>query len=91
MFFSGQLFHLFALILLVSVANALAPDGGAWFQAAIWIAVVHQVYVWFGWRAQLMGKVLTRLAQGKVLGQPDSKPDDDSYQEQIGSKSCDAK
>ncbi|MHC4938862.1 MAG: methyltransferase [Planctomycetota bacterium] len=61
MFFRGQLFHLFALILLVSVANALAPDGGAWFQASIWIAVVHQVYVWFGWRAQLMGKVLTRL------------------------------
>lgn len=60
-FFRGQLFHLCALLVLLPVANALAPTGGGWFQAALWIAVLHQVYVWFGWRAQIMGKVLSRL------------------------------
>jgi len=61
MFFRGQVLHALALVVLLPTAYALAPDGGCWFHAALWIAVVHQVYVWIGWRAQTQWKLLTRL------------------------------
>lgn len=31
-----------------------------WFWLAVFVAVVHQVYVWFCWRTQLYGALLTR-------------------------------
>ena len=43
-FFRGQVMHALSLLVLIPTAYALAPDGGVWFDAAIWIAVVHQVY-----------------------------------------------
>jgi Phospholipid methyltransferase len=57
-FFRGQALHLVALLTLLPVAWALASprlDAALtpWFAAALGIAVIHQVYVWIGWRAQL--------------------------------------
>ncbi len=70
-FFKGQLAHLLSLVVLLPVASALAApalgDGAllgmkdsAWFSLCLGVAVLHQVYVWFGWRIQLGWGVFTR-------------------------------
>ena len=64
-FFRGQILHAVALAALLPVTWALAAPAleghECRFAAAVLIAVVHQVYVWIGWRAQLGWDVWTRL------------------------------
>lgn len=69
-FFRGQLLHVVALVLLVPMAyEVAAPTLGEssvlgvsdtnWFWVGIVLAVVHQIIVWLGWRAQLGWGLLT--------------------------------
>ncbi len=71
-FFEGQFAHLLLLIGLVAGALYLAEpalgDGAwlgmsdtAWFTTMLVVVVAHQVYVWFGARAQLCYGLFTRL------------------------------
>ena len=71
-FFRGQALHTLYLVALLAAAWGLAApvlgDGtwlGAtdtlWFALAIGIAVLHQMYTWIGWRAQLAWQTFTRL------------------------------
>ena len=32
-----------------------------WFWFAIWIPIAHQIFIWFCWRTQLHGKLITRI------------------------------
>ncbi len=55
-----------ALAALLPVTWALAApsidaENEPWFLAAVGIAIVHQVYVWIGWRAQLGWGWFTRV------------------------------
>jgi len=71
LFFEGQLIHLGGLIVLLSATLALMDlpgyDSGSflglstdvWALLMIVDAIVHQVYVWLCWRAELHGKRLT--------------------------------
>ena len=70
-FFRRQGVHLLFLAVLVPVAWALAApalgDGEwlglrdtTWFAGCLAVAVVHQVYVWVAWRAQLGWNAFTR-------------------------------
>ena len=38
-----------------------------WFWLAIWLAVAHQLYVWFCWRMQLHARLLTRWFGGRAF------------------------
>lgn len=60
-FFRGQALHALALFALIAAANALAPNGDLWFQSALWIAVVHQIFVWVGWRGQTQWRLFTKM------------------------------
>lgn len=75
--FEKQWLHASALVLLLSGLVAL---GGAtpvrrgelwgiatpvWFWLSVAMAVAHQVYVWFCWRTQLHGSLLTRALGAK--------------------------
>jgi hypothetical protein len=71
-FFRRQSVHLLFLVALLTVARGLAaPALGhgawlgltdtAWFALCLGVAVIHQVYVWIAWRAQLGWKVFTRV------------------------------
>lgn len=71
-FFRRQGVHLLYLAALLPVARGLAAPAlgyGAWlgwtdtswFALCLGVAVVHQVYVWVAWRAQLGWKVFTRV------------------------------
>jgi hypothetical protein len=71
-FFRRQEVHLLYLAALLPVARGLAAPAlgnGAWlgltdtswFALCLGVAVVHQVYVWIAWRAQLGWKVFTRV------------------------------
>lgn len=71
-FFKRQGWHAAALLLLVWIAwysaRATLGDGDwlgitdtAWFWMGVGIAIVHQVVVWLGWRAQLIWKLFSRL------------------------------
>jgi hypothetical protein len=71
-FFRGQAIHLLFLIAMVPAAWALAaPAAGdqqwlgltdtTWFLICISVAIVHQTYVWVGWRGQLGWQVFTRI------------------------------
>lgn len=71
--FEKQWLHALALVVLLA---GLAMLGGfdsvrsgqlwgittpVWFWLAATVAIVHQVYVWFCWRTQLHGSLLTRI------------------------------
>ena len=45
----------------MQVGSLWGISTSAWFWLAVFIAVVHQVYVWFCWRTQLHDSLLTRL------------------------------
>jgi Phospholipid methyltransferase len=71
-FFRRQGVHLLYLVALLPVAWALAtPALGrgvwlgltdtSWFALSVGVAVVHQVFVWIAWRAQLGWTVFTRV------------------------------
>jgi hypothetical protein len=71
-FFRGQLTHLLALGMLIPIAWSFAApalDGDQWlglrdiewFWLIIAVSVVHQVYIWIAWRAQLGWGSLSRL------------------------------
>jgi hypothetical protein len=71
-FFARQGVHLLYLAALLPAAWALAApalgDGAwlgltdtSWFASCLGLAVVHQVYIWAAWRAQLGWKVFTRV------------------------------
>ncbi len=68
--FRGQAFHLLFLIALVPSAMALGqfPTEGRrwlgfttahWFWFSILAAIIHQIYVWLGWRLQLGWQLFT--------------------------------
>ncbi len=65
-FWRGVLLHvvvLFALIWAVSFGAEgleLGPQVRTWLWISVTLAVVHQVYVWLGWRLQLTGNHLVR-------------------------------
>jgi protein-S-isoprenylcysteine O-methyltransferase Ste14 len=76
-FFRRQGVHLLYLVALLPVAWGLATpalgDGASlgltdtsWFVLCLGVAVIHQVFVWIAWRAQLGWKLLSR-----VLGESD--------------------
>lgn len=81
-FFRGQLIHLGSIPFLAAIAYAFAsPSLGDqtwlglsdahWFGLALLLPIVHQVYVWVGWRAQLGFQTFTRIfgrADFKVWG-----------------------
>lgn len=72
-FFEGQLGHVICLGILIVALDAASAlpgfKGGAflgvattgWVILAVANAILHQVYVWFSWRAELQGQVVTRL------------------------------
>lgn len=78
-FFEGQRIHFVALVVLVAAVWELSALPGfadgeflglstmAWAVLAIGDAVLHQVYVWFCWRAELHGQTLTRWFGGKAF------------------------
>ncbi len=70
--FRGQAVHALFLIILLPIAWALAApalgDGRwlrladtTWFWIAVGVPVVHQLYVWIAWRAQLRWETFTGL------------------------------
>src|SRR5262249_41633902 len=71
-FFRRQAVHLLYLAALLPIARGLAaPALGHgtwlgrsdtwWFAICLGVAVIHQVYIWIAWRAQLGWKVFTRV------------------------------
>jgi hypothetical protein len=71
-FFRRQGVHLLYLVALLPVARGLAAPalghGGwlgltdtSWFALCLGVAVVHQVFIWISWRAQLGWRVFTRF------------------------------
>jgi protein-S-isoprenylcysteine O-methyltransferase Ste14 len=80
MIFQRQPLHLVALLLLVSGLWAASGiegfldgsyrgvDTTTWVLLAAGIAIAHQVYVWFCWRAQLHARLLTRLLGHAAFG-----------------------
>lgn len=70
---TGQRFHAIALafLLIMVAATARMPcmlEGSAggvptftWFVASIGVAIAHQVYVWWSWRAELLDQRWTRV------------------------------
>jgi len=72
LFFEGQWLHLIATAALLAVVWALRDTPGfeagsflglstlVWAALAVADAIVHQVYVWLCWRAELHGQTLTR-------------------------------
>ncbi len=75
--FEGQWLHVAGLLVLlagcywatglttVQAGDLWGISTTTWFWIAIFIAILHQVYVWFCWRLQLHGQYLTQL-----LGKP---------------------
>ena len=70
--FEKQIYHWIVTILLIFGVYALADDAalagqlagrstGTWLWFSIVIPVLHQVYVWFNWRAQLKYSLITRV------------------------------
>ena len=78
-FFEGQIFHLIALSALLTVLHLLSGVAGfeagsflglstlVWVALAVADAVVHQVFVWLCWRAELHGQVLSRWFGGRAF------------------------
>ncbi len=80
MLFQRQFLHLAALLVLVAGLWATSGlegfrdgsyrgvDTRTWVVLAAGIAIAHQVFVWFCWRTQLHGKLLTRFLGGSAFG-----------------------
>lgn len=78
--FEGQLLNLVALgVLLAGLylvggiegfqdGSFLGVDSRTWTLAAVVVPIVHQAYVWFCWRTQLHGQLLTRLLGSVAFG-----------------------
>lgn len=72
LFFEGQLLHLISLIILLFAINLayeipgfqtghfLSISTPFWVFLAIADAIIHQVYVWLSWRAELHGQLLSK-------------------------------
>jgi len=71
-FFRGQLIHLGSIPVLAAVSYSFAApalgDGAwlglsdtAWFVLCLLLPIVHQIFVWTGWRAQLGWRLFTRM------------------------------
>ncbi|MCA9490689.1 MAG: hypothetical protein KC621_12250 [Myxococcales bacterium] len=65
-FFKGQVLHAVFLVAMLPATWALAapwlrPETTPWFVAAVVEAVLHQIVVWLGWRAQLGFHVWTKV------------------------------
>jgi len=80
LFFEGQLIHFAALAVLLSAVYGLRHVPGfeqgsfldiptsSWAIFAIANAVIHQVFVWLCWRAELHGHLLTKWFGRKAFG-----------------------
>ena len=78
--FEGQLLHLIGLLILLGGIYALrCTDGffkgslwgistGTWFFLFIADTVVHQIYVWFCWRVEIHGGMLTKWFGRRAFG-----------------------
>ena len=72
LFFEGQLLHIVALVVLLFFVRSsfdipgfekghfLGVSTSIWVVISISDAVIHQVYVWFCWRAELHGQLLSK-------------------------------
>lgn len=77
--FEGQGLHLALLILLLALAlgathwdatgegSLFGVDALTWYGAAIAIPILHQAYVWLGWRLELHGEALSRAFAGRAF------------------------